>query len=215
MTEPKVVSTAVVEEGAQIGADTRVFHFCHIMSGARIGSDCTLGQGVHVASGASIGNRVKIQNHVSVFSGVLVEDDVFLGPGCLVTNVANPRAEISRRGQFLKTQIGRGATIGANATIMGGVCIGRYAFVAAGAVVTRSVRDYSLVRGVPAKPVGWMSRHGQKLRFDAEGTSTCIESGLRYQLLSKDSVRCLDLKEEEPLPPHLVRGNASYQKGPI
>lgn len=213
MTAPTIASTAIVEEGAQIGHETRVFHFCHIMSGARIGSGCTLGQGVHVASGAQIGDRVKVQNHVSVFCGVEVDDDVFLGPGALVTNVTNPRSEVSRRGHYLKTTIRRGATVGANATVVGGVAIGRYAFVAAGAVVTRDVADYVLVKGVPARPAGWMSRHGQKLEFDSEGLATCAGSGLRYKKHSDSSVRCVDLAEEEALPPHLALLNAGYQAG--
>jgi UDP-2-acetamido-3-amino-2,3-dideoxy-glucuronate N-acetyltransferase len=181
--EPFVHPSSVVDDGASIGRGTRVWHFCHVMSGARIGDGCTLGQGVFVASGVVVGHRVKIQNHVSLYDGVEVEDDVFLGPSCVFTNVTHPRAEVSRRDAFEPTRIRRGATVGANATVVCGVTIGRYAFVGAGAVVTRDVADHALVMGVPARQTGWVSRRGVPLpEPDAAGVMRCPESGEAYVL---------------------------------
>jgi UDP-2-acetamido-3-amino-2,3-dideoxy-glucuronate N-acetyltransferase len=171
--------TAVVEEGASIGEGTRVWRFCHVMAGAVIGKGCVLGQGVFVAAGARIGDGVKIQNNVSVYDGVVIEDDVFLGPSAVLTNVRNPRAAISRRGAFEQTILRRGCTVGANATIVCGVTIGRYAFVGAGAVVTHDVEDHRLVMGVPARVAGWVSRRGCRL----DETMRCPESGERYALV--------------------------------
>ena len=155
--------TAVIDLPCSIGSDTKIWHFCHVMKGARIGERCILGQNVHIANDVVIGCNVKIQNNVSVFTGVELEDDVFCGPSCVFTNVSNPRADIQRHHLYERTLVRRGATIGANATIVCGITIGRYAFIGAGAVVVRDVPDYALMLGVPAKQRGWMSRHGQRL----------------------------------------------------
>jgi UDP-2-acetamido-3-amino-2,3-dideoxy-glucuronate N-acetyltransferase len=187
--------SAIVDDGAIIGEGTRIWHFSHVDAGAVIGKDCTLGQNVYVARGARIGDHVKIQNNVSVYAGVEIEDDVFCGPSCVFTNVANPRAEIARRDAYVVTRIRRGATIGANATILCGATIGRYAFVAAGAVVSKQdVPDYALMIGVPARRAGWMSRHGHRLGPDLR----CPESGWTYAL-DANELRCLDRGEDEPL----------------
>jgi UDP-2-acetamido-3-amino-2,3-dideoxy-glucuronate N-acetyltransferase len=201
--------SAYVDEGAQIGAGTGVWHFCHVSAGAVVGERCVLGQNVFVADGATIGSGVKIQNNVAVYGGCVVEDDVFLGPSCVLTNVTNPRSQVRRKSLYETTRLRRGATVGANATIVCGVTLGRYCFVAAGAVITRDVPDYALVAGTPARAVGWMSRHGHRLAFDATGTATCPESGLRYRLQS-GAVRCLDLDEDAPLPPDLAVGDRDY-----
>jgi UDP-2-acetamido-3-amino-2,3-dideoxy-glucuronate N-acetyltransferase len=170
------------------------------MPGAKIGARCVLGQNVFVAPGVVIGDAVRVQNNVSLYAGTIVEDDVFLGPSCVLTNVTNPRASIDRRALFETTRLRRGATIGANATILGGVTVGRHAFVGAGAVVTRDVPDYALVVGVPALRTGWMSRHGYKLPDpDADGLTICPASGYRYTL-EGHTLRCLDLAEDAPLP---------------
>lgn len=182
--------TAIVDPGADIGDDTRVWHFCHIMEGARIGAGCTLGQGVFVAGGAVIGDRVKVQNHVSIYDGVTVEDDVFLGPSAVLTNVRNPRSEVDRKGQFEKTLLGQGCTVGANATIVCGVTVGSYAFVGAGAVVTRDVPDHALMLGNPARRMGWVSRRGIPLpKPDDDGVMRCPESGEGYILVDGEVQR--------------------------
>ncbi len=194
--------SACVDEPCAVGAGTRIWHFCHVMSGARIGRDCVLGQNVFVAGGAVVGDRVRVQNNVSIYDGVVIEDDAFLGPSCVLTNVSNPRAGIDRRGHFEATLVRRGATIGANATLVCGVTVGRHAFVAAGAVVTRDVPDYALVAGVPARPSGWMGRHGERLVPDpggAPGAWICPVGGLHYQE-GEGGLRCLDLDEDVPLP---------------
>lgn len=194
--------SAYVDAPCEIGDGTKIWHFCHVMQGARIGRGCSLGQNVHVASGAILGDRVKVQNNVSIYAGVTIEDDVFLGPSCVLTNVSHPRAEVSRRAVFEETRIRRGATVGANATIVCGLTIGRYAFVAAGAVVTRDVPDYAFMVGVPARQRGHVSRHGHRLPPpDDDGTTTCVESGLRYAE-RHGQLRCLDQDEEQPLPAH-------------
>lgn len=198
---PSIHPTAIVDDGASIGAGTNVWHFCHVSSGSRIGEHCTLGQNVYVGEGVTIGNHVKIQNNVSVYSAVTVEDEVFLGPSCVFTNDVNPRAEISHRDRFLSTVVRRGATIGANATIVCGHEIGRYAFIAAGAVVTSNVPAYALMAGVPAVQKGWMSRHGAALPPpDADGCMRCPISGWRYARDPSGTVFCVDWKETRPLP---------------
>jgi UDP-2-acetamido-3-amino-2,3-dideoxy-glucuronate N-acetyltransferase len=199
-TEPTVLvhPSACVDDASDLGPGTRVWHFSHVMRGARVGASCVLGQNVFVAAGARIGDRVRIQNNVSVYDGVVVEDDAFLGPSCVLTNVSNPRAGISRHGRFEPTLIRRGATLGANATIVCGVTVGRHALVAAGAVVTRDVPDYALVQGVPARRAGWFGRHGERLVEAADGWR-CPVSGFRYGA-SGEGLRCLDLDEDAPLP---------------
>ncbi|MFN8455100.1 MAG: acyltransferase [Anaerolineae bacterium] len=193
--------SAYVDEPCQIGAGTKIWHFCHIMPEAKIGENCNLGQNVFVASGVVIGNRVKIQNNVSVYTGVELEDDVFCGPSCVFTNVINPRSQIVRHNQYQPTLVRRGATIGANATIICGVTIGRYAFIGAGAVVRTDVPDYALMLGVPAIRAGWMSRHGHRLKNrDEAGCLICPESYWRYQEVEPDRLQCLDWPEDKPLP---------------
>jgi UDP-2-acetamido-3-amino-2,3-dideoxy-glucuronate N-acetyltransferase len=203
--------TATVDPGAVIGKGTKIWHYSHIQGAARIGANCVLGQNVNV-DGVVIGNNVKIQNNVSLYTGVVVEDDVFLGPSCVLTNVSNPRSQVNRHSLYEKTVIRRGATIGANATIVCGITVGRYAFVAAGAVVTRDVPDYALVKGNPARQAGWMSRHGQTLRADSTGSFRCPEAGLRYELDGTGKLHCLDLDEEAPLPTELARGKKAYRE---
>ena len=189
--------SSFVDEPAAIGAGTQIWHFSHVMSGATIGARCSLGQNVFVAAGVSIGSNVKIQNNVSIYAGVVLEDDVFCGPSCVFTNVINPRSEIPRKDQYKQTLVRRGATIGANATVVCGVTIGRYAFVAAGAVVRSDVPDYALVAGVPATRKGWMSRHGHRLsERDAGGLLVCPESGWRYEETGGDALRCVDWPED-------------------
>jgi UDP-2-acetamido-3-amino-2,3-dideoxy-glucuronate N-acetyltransferase len=212
MSATYIHESSVVDEGAVLGAGTQVWHFCHIGAGARLGDGCKLGQNVFVAPRVRIGNRVKIQNNVSVYTGVEIEDDVFLGPSCVLTNVTNPRSQVNRQAMYEKTLLKRGCTIGANATIVCGVVIGRYAFVAAGAVVTRDAPDYALVMGNPARPKGWVSRHGHRLVAAADGVMTCPESGLRYREVEPGVVRGLDLDEEAPLPPALARGAQRYRE---
>ena len=205
--------TAVVDEGAEIGKGTKIWHFSHVMKGAKLGECCVLGQNVNVDSGTIIGNNVKIQNNVSVYTGLVIEDDVFLGPSCVLTNVTNPRSQVSRHSLYEKTVIRRGATIGANATVVCGVTVGRYAFVAAGTVVTKDVPDYALVAGNPGRQVGWMSRHGHRLNHPhSDGTMICPESKFRYRPVgaSVSTLRCLDCEEDAPLPESLTRGTQTY-----
>ena len=174
--------TAVIDEGAQIGAGTSIWHFSHVMSSAVLGEGCKLGQNVFVASGVVLGRNVKVQNNVSIYEGVFCEDDVFLGPSMVFTNVINPRSAVVRQGQYQRTRVGKGATIGANATIVCGNDIGPYAFIGAGAVVTRSVPAYALLAGNPARQIGWMSEFGHRLSFDDNGQAACPESGEQYEL---------------------------------
>jgi UDP-2-acetamido-3-amino-2,3-dideoxy-glucuronate N-acetyltransferase len=178
--------SAIVDEGCEIGNDTKIWHFSHIMTGCRIGEKCNIGQNVVVSPEVILGNNVKIQNNVSVYTGVTCDDDVFLGPSCVFTNVINPRSGVNRRGQYSRTHVGKGATIGANATIVCGHDIGAFAFIGAGAVITKTVAPYALVVGNPAKQIGWMSEYGQRLEFDADGVAVCSESGEKYSL--KDDV---------------------------
>ncbi len=192
--------SAYVDEPCVIGAGTRIWHFCHVMAGAVIGERCVLGQNVFVANGVRVGNNVKIQNNVSLYTGVELEDDVFCGPSCVFTNVINPRSQIVRHSEYQRTLVRRGATIGANATIVCGATIGRYAFIGAGAVVRSDVPDYALMLGVPARRRGWMSRHGHRLPApDAQGIMVCPESGWRYREVEPGVLRCLDWPEERTL----------------
>jgi len=180
---PQVHPSAIVDPGAEIGAGTRIWHFVHVSSGARIGAGCSLGQGVYVGGQAVIGNRVKIQNNVSVYDAVILEDDVFCGPSVVFTNVFNPRAAVIRKREYRLTRVGQGASLGANCTLVCGVTIGRHAFVGAGAVVTHDVPDFALVVGVPARQIGWMSRHGEKLDLPIDGSqghAACPATAERY-----------------------------------
>jgi UDP-2-acetamido-3-amino-2,3-dideoxy-glucuronate N-acetyltransferase len=202
-----------VDAGAEIGPGTKIWHFAHVLKGARIGERCVIGQNVNVDGGAVIGNNCKIQNNVSIYTGVVLEDDVFLGPSCVLTNVTNPRSQVNRHSLYERTTLKRGATIGANATIVCGVTIGRYAFVGAGSVVTKSVPDYALVAGNPARQIGWMSRHGHRLgKPDKEGMMRCQETGYRYREVSSAVLKCLDLDEEAPLPMELTKGSKGYKE---
>ncbi len=208
-----VHASAYVDDGCKIGSGTKIWHFCHVMPGAVIGERCSLGQNVSIASEVRIGSGVKIQNNVSIYSGTLIEDDVFLGPSCVLTNVINPRSEISRKALYEETIIRRGATIGANATIMCGIELGRYSFVGAGAVVVKSIPDYALVVGNPAMQLGWMSRHGHRLATpNGDGVMRCPESKLRYQENPAGIVRCLDLGEEQELPADMTVGAKTHSQ---
>jgi UDP-2-acetamido-3-amino-2,3-dideoxy-glucuronate N-acetyltransferase len=193
--------SSYVDVPCQIGDGTKIWHFSHVMAHAKIGKVCNIGQNVLVSSHVEVGDNVKIQNNVALYTGAVVEDDVFLGPSCVLTNISNPRSEIVRRHMYEKTLIRRGASIGANATIVCGTTIGRYSFIAAGAVVTKDVPDYALMMGVPARRVGWMSRHGHRLeKPDAKGVMTCPESGLRYREAQAGILKCLDVDEAAQLP---------------
>jgi UDP-2-acetamido-3-amino-2,3-dideoxy-glucuronate N-acetyltransferase len=172
--------TAVIDAGCEIGEGSKIWHFSHIMPGAKLGKNCNIGQNVVISPDVVLGNNVKVQNNVSIYTGVVCEDDVFLGPSCVFTNVTNPRSAVNRREQYSKTHVGRGASIGANATIVCGHDIGAFAFIGAGAVVTKTVSDYALVVGNPASQIGWMSEFGQRLVFDAQGIAICPESGEKY-----------------------------------
>jgi len=205
----RIHPSAVVDEGAVIGDGTAIWHFSHVCAGAVIGNNCSLGQNVLVADNASLGNNVKVQNNVAIYGGITVEDDVFLGPSCVLTNVTNPRSQVSRKSLYEKTLIKRGATIGANATIVCGITLGRYCFVGAGAVVTKDIPDYGLVLSNPGKLSGYMSRHGHKLTFNESGRATCPESKFVY-VKADYQVRCLDLDEEKPLPDELSVGSETY-----
>jgi UDP-2-acetamido-3-amino-2,3-dideoxy-glucuronate N-acetyltransferase len=175
-------ATAVIDEGCEIGEGTKIWHFSHIMSNCKIGKNCNLGQNVVVSPEVVLGNNVKVQNNVSIYTGVTCEDDVFLGPSMVFTNVINPRSAVNRRGQYAKTLVKKGASIGANATIICGNDIGKFAFIGAGAVVTKSVPDYALVIGNPSRQTGWMSEYGHKLLFDSKGIAVCPESQEKYKL---------------------------------
>lgn len=212
MTRPYFAhESAYIDEPCEIGAGTKIWHFCHVSAGAQLGEGCNLGQNVFIASGVVLGNRVKIQNNVSVYTGTTIEDEVFLGPSCVLTNVTNPRSQVNRQKLYETTLLKRGCSIGANATIVCGVEIGRYAFVGAGAVVAGNVPDYALMVGVPARQAGWMSRHGQRLpAADGNGIMTCPESGYRYQEIAPGRLTCLDLDEATPLPEDLAQSQHCY-----
>jgi UDP-2-acetamido-3-amino-2,3-dideoxy-glucuronate N-acetyltransferase len=203
--------SSYVDDGVEIGPGTKIWHFCHVQSGAKLGSKCILGQNVNIGNNVVIGDNVKIQNNVSVYEGTTIEDDVFLGPSCVLTNVSNPRSQVLRHSLYEKTLIRRGATVGANATIVCGITLGRYCFIAAGAVVTRDVPDYAFIVGVPGKQKGWMSRHGHPLKPGPDGLLTCPESGFRFRETSPGVLTCLDLNEEEPLPESLAKGKLDYR----
>jgi UDP-2-acetamido-3-amino-2,3-dideoxy-glucuronate N-acetyltransferase len=173
--------SAIIDEGCKIGAGTKIWHFSHIMPNCVIGEKCNIGQNVVVSPDVVLGNNVKVQNNVSLYTGVICDDDVFLGPSCVFTNVMNPRSAVVRRDQYLSTHVGKGASIGANATIVCGNPIGEYAFIGAGTVVTKEVPPYALVVGNPARQIGWMSKFGHRLNFDENGFATCPESQEKYQ----------------------------------
>ena len=178
-----VHTSAFIDEGCEIGEETKIWHFSHIMSGSIIGKKCNIGQNVVVSPGVILGNNVKIQNNVSIYTGVICEDDVFLGPSCVFTNVINPRSAIVRKNQYLKTIIGKGASIGANATIICGNSIGKFALIGAGAVVTKDIPDFALVVGNPAIQIGWVGEFGNRLNFNDDGFALCIESGQKYIII--------------------------------
>ena len=183
--------TAVIDAGCTIGEGTRIWHFSHIMAGCTLGKGCNIGQNVVISPDVVLGNNVKVQNNVSVYTGVTCEDDVFLGPSCVFTNVINPRSAVPRKEQYLKTHIGKGATIGANATVVCGHTIGEYALIGAGAVVTKDVPPYALVVGNPSQQIGWVSEYGYRLVFDEKQTAVCPESGQRYVLQDNQVKRVL------------------------
>jgi UDP-2-acetamido-3-amino-2,3-dideoxy-glucuronate N-acetyltransferase len=228
-----VHKSSYVDQPTSIGNDTKIWHFCHVMSECEIGAGCSFGQNCVIGPRVKIGNNVKVQNNISIYEGVEIEDDVFLGPSCVLTNVTNPRSQVLRKSLYEKTLLKRGCSIGANATIVCGITIGRYAFIGAGAVVHSDVPDYALMLGVPAKQKGWMSRHGHVLKNpDTEGVMICPESGLRYQVQSLEGdslvasrlsietidqrpttiLRCLDVNEDEALPEELRVGQKFYKE---
>ncbi|MDA7512446.1 N-acetyltransferase [Verrucomicrobia bacterium] len=201
----------MIDAGSTIGTKTQIWHFSHVFKGAKIGNHCNIGQNVVISDGVSLGDRCKIQNNVSLYSGLKCQADVFLGPSCVLTNISNPRSQVNRKKIYEKTLIQKGATIGANATIVCGVTIGRYSFVAAGSVVTKDIPDYALFVGNPARHVGWMSRHGHRLRQIENEPMVCSESGLRYKILSSGELKCLDLDEKEPLPKSMAIVKKRYR----
>ena len=205
--------TAIVDEPCEIGSGTKIWHYSHVLKGAKIGDRCIFGQNCQIAENVVIGNNVKVQNNVSIYAGAEIEDDVFLGPSCVLTNVTNPRSQVNRHSLYERTIFRRGATVGANATIVCGIELGRYCFIGAGAVVAKDVPDYALMVGNPARRVGWMSRHGHRLLDpDANGVMRCPESGLSYREVSSAVLRCLDLDEESPLPEELRVGSKTYDE---
>ncbi len=184
--------TAIIDEGCKIGEETKIWHFSHIMKDCNIGKKCNIGQNVVISPEVVLGNNVKVQNNVSVYTGVIIEDDVFLGPSMVFTNIVNPRSNVVRKGKYARTLVKRGASIGANATIICGINIGNFAFIGAGAVVTKSVQDYALVVGNPARQTGWMSEYGHKLKFDEKGIAKCPESGELYKFEENKVYRIKD-----------------------
>lgn len=184
-----VHQSAFLDEGCVIGAGTKIWHFSHIMPNCTLGQNCNIGQNVVISPGVVLGNNVKVQNNVSIYTGVTCEDDVFLGPSMVFTNVINPRSAVNRRDQYTKTHVGKGASIGANATIVCGHNIGNYAFIGAGAVVTKHVPDFALVVGNPARQIGWVSEYGHRLKFSENNEASCIESGQKYKIVSHSVIR--------------------------
>lgn len=174
--------TAIIDEGANIGKGSKIWHFSHIMTGSVIGENCNIGQNVVISPGVILGKNIKVQNNVSIYTGVICEDDVFLGPSMVFTNVINPRSAINRKSEYMKTLVKRAATIGANATIVCGITLGEFSFVGAGAVVTKDVKPYALVVGNPSRQIGWMSEYGHRLEFDENNMAVCPESGQKYKL---------------------------------
>lgn len=208
----RIHESAYVDEPVSIGKGTSIWHFCHISKGTTIGEDCVFGQNVFVAENVKTGNRVKVQNNVAIYTGCELEDEVFLGPSCVLTNVTNPRSQVNRHSLYEKTLFKRGCTVGANATIVCGITLGRYSFIAAGAVVTKDVPDYALIVGNPGKQRGWMSRHGHLLKeSNANEIMTCPESGFKYQL-NLGVLKCLDLDEEKSLPDELTKSDKTYDE---
>ena len=202
--------SSYVDDDVAIGAGTRIWHFCHVLAESTIGERCSFGQNCSIGPRVKIGNNVKAQNNISIYEGVEIEDDVFLGPSCVLTNVTNPRSQVVRKSLYERTLLRRGCSIGANATIVCGITIGRYAFVGAGAVVHDDVLDYALMLGVPARHTGWMSRHGHVLKNPAsDGIMVCSESGLRYHE-KNGHLCCLDVDEDEPLSQELAVGQRKY-----
>jgi len=181
--------SAIVDEGCNIGAGSKIWHFSHIMAGCTLGEKCNIGQNVVVSPGVILGNNVKVQNNVSIYEGVTCDDDVFLGPSMVFTNVTNPRSAVNRRGQYSKTHVGKGVSIGANATIVCGHDIGEYAFIGAGTVVTKTVLPFALIVGNPGRQIGWMSEYGHRLEFSQEGIAVCPESAQEYQLENQQVIR--------------------------
>lgn len=212
MPNVHIHESAIVDTPVQIGEGTKIWHFCHVSSGVTIGEKCVFGQNVFIANDVTIGNKVKVQNNVSIYTGCEIEDEVFLGPSCVLTNVTNPRSQVNRHSLYEKTLFRRGCSVGANATIVCGITLGRYSFIGAGAVVTKDVPDYALILGNPGRQKGWMSRHGHFLKQkDSQGNYVCPESGYRYQ--ERDGMlRCLDLDEEESLPEELAKGDKTYDE---
>jgi UDP-2-acetamido-3-amino-2,3-dideoxy-glucuronate N-acetyltransferase len=199
LTHPAIMSfwkhdSAIVDDGAQLGEGSKVWHFAHISPGAKIGARCSLGQGVYVGNDVSIGDNVRVQNNVSVYDAVTLEDDVFCGPSMVFTNVYNPRAAVARKAEYRRTLVKRGATLGANCTIVCGSTVGAHAFIGAGAVVQKDVPDFALMVGVPARRIGWMSRFGERLEFDAQGRAQCPNTGDVYELQA-DGARCVLVTE--------------------
>lgn len=188
--------TAVIDEGAIIGEGTKIWHFSHVMTGCVIGAGCNLGQNVVVSPKVVLGDNVRVQNNVSIYEGVVCEDDVFLGPSMVFTNVINPRSAVSRKHEYMQTLVKKGASIGANATIVCGNTIGKFAFIGAGAVVTKDVPDYALVIGNPAKQTGWMSEYGHKLKFDENSLALCKESGEKYKIENHTVIKIIDSEAE-------------------
>lgn len=182
--------TAVIDPGCEIGAGTKIWHFSHIMTSARVGKNCNIGQNVVISPDVVLGDNVKVQNNVSIYTGVICEANVFLGPSMVFTNVSNPRSAVNRRGQYEKTLVKHGATIGANATIVCGLVLGRYSFIGAGSVVTKAVADYALIVGNPGRQIGWMSEFGQRLIFDKQGKAVCQESKETYELVNGVVRKC-------------------------